>query len=147
MDFVGERCRETRRVAPARAAVTYSDEEALVERDGAARIGGTDRRRAHVLGLPCQVSVSTSGCLWQGQDPAVQRAVDRPSSHRPPVSASPPTQCRRSPQLSGIALYRSYLYLIMLIETVPRATGEEHVTWVREAVAPQLTAALDELGG
>ncbi|WP_151475697.1 phosphotransferase family protein [Streptomyces albicerus] len=45
-----------------------------------------------------------------------------------------------------LALYRSYLYLIMLIETVPRATEDEHVAWVRERVAPELTAALDELG-
>ncbi|MGW0821347.1 phosphotransferase family protein [Streptomyces sp. NPDC002845] len=46
-----------------------------------------------------------------------------------------------------LALYRSYLYLIMLIETVPRALGDDHVAWVRERVAPELTAALDELGG
>lgn len=44
-----------------------------------------------------------------------------------------------------LALYRSYLYLIMLIETVPRAMGDDHVTWVREAVAPELVAALDEI--
>ena len=45
------------------------------------------------------------------------------------------------------ALYRSYLYLIMLIETVPRAADDEDVAWRREAVVPQLTAALAELGG
>jgi aminoglycoside phosphotransferase (APT) family kinase protein len=45
-----------------------------------------------------------------------------------------------------LALYRSYLYLIMLTETVPRAPGAEHVAWVRDRVAPELTAALDELG-
>ncbi|UUU26652.1 phosphotransferase family protein [Streptomyces sp. DSM 40750] len=44
------------------------------------------------------------------------------------------------------ALYRSYLYLIMLVEVVPRALDDGHVAWRREAVAPQLTAALDELG-
>ncbi|WP_369251362.1 phosphotransferase family protein [Streptomyces sp. R41] len=44
-----------------------------------------------------------------------------------------------------LALYRSYLYLIMLVETVPRAPGAERVAWVREAVAPELLAALDEL--
>lgn len=43
------------------------------------------------------------------------------------------------------ALYRSYLYLIMLIEVVPRAMDEGQVAWRREAVGPQLTAALDEL--
>ncbi|MEV0222811.1 phosphotransferase [Streptomyces sp. NPDC050704] len=45
-----------------------------------------------------------------------------------------------------LALYRSYLYLIMLTETVPRASGPEQVSWVRERVTPELTAALDELG-
>ncbi|MFF4534868.1 hypothetical protein [Streptomyces aureus] len=44
------------------------------------------------------------------------------------------------------ALYRSYLYLIMMVETVPRAYGGERVARVRETVAPLLTAALDEIG-
>ncbi|WP_338145680.1 aminoglycoside phosphotransferase family protein [Streptomyces scabichelini] len=44
-----------------------------------------------------------------------------------------------------LALYRSYLYLIMLIEAVPRAMGAEDVSWRREVVSPELTAALDEL--
>ncbi|WP_209441162.1 hypothetical protein [Streptomyces aureus] len=34
----------------------------------------------------------------------------------------------------------------MIVETVPRAYGGEHVAWVRETVAPLLTAALDEIG-
>jgi aminoglycoside phosphotransferase (APT) family kinase protein len=46
-----------------------------------------------------------------------------------------------------LALYRSYLYLIMLVETVPRAPGDERVAWVRKVVAPLLTAALDEIAG
>lgn len=50
------------------------------------------------------------------------------------------------PARQRLALYRSYLYLIMLVETVPRASGDERVAWVREAVGPQLTAALAELG-
>ncbi|WP_105969630.1 phosphotransferase family protein [Streptomyces geranii] len=44
--------------------------------------------------------------------------------------------CRR------LALYRAYLYLIMLTEVVPRATGEE---WVREVVGPALMEALEDL--
>ncbi|MHB9857326.1 phosphotransferase family protein [Streptomyces sp. YIM S03343] len=44
-----------------------------------------------------------------------------------------------------LALYRAYLYLIMLIETVPRAVGEDAERWVRERVAPELLSALDEL--
>ncbi|GGV64509.1 phosphotransferase [Streptomyces griseoloalbus] len=44
-----------------------------------------------------------------------------------------------------LALYRAYLYLIMLTETIPRAAGDEHDRWVQEAVAPELGAALDEI--
>jgi aminoglycoside phosphotransferase (APT) family kinase protein len=49
-----------------------------------------------------------------------------------------------APARQRLALYRGYLYLIMLIETVPRAPGGEQVARVREAVAPELVAALDE---
>ncbi|GAA2562359.1 aminoglycoside phosphotransferase family protein [Streptomyces levis] len=49
------------------------------------------------------------------------------------------------PACLRLALYRAYLYLIMLTETVPRAAGEEQRRWVREAVAPELVAALDEI--
>lgn len=41
-----------------------------------------------------------------------------------------------------IALYRCYLYLIMLIEVVPRGTTGEHLTWVREYAGARLEAAL-----
>ncbi|NEE20170.1 aminoglycoside phosphotransferase family protein [Streptomyces sp. SID7499] len=44
-----------------------------------------------------------------------------------------------------LALYRAYLYLIMLTETVPREAGEEQRRWVGERVAPELAAALDEI--
>ncbi|MFE1796488.1 phosphotransferase family protein [Streptomyces sp. NPDC059517] len=49
------------------------------------------------------------------------------------------------PARRRLALYRSYLYLIMLTETVPRAMGAEHDTWLRDAVAPELVGTLDEL--
>jgi aminoglycoside phosphotransferase (APT) family kinase protein len=42
-----------------------------------------------------------------------------------------------------LALYRCYLYLIMLIEVVPRGTAGEHLAWVRDFTGPRLTAALD----
>ncbi|NUS10059.1 MAG: aminoglycoside phosphotransferase family protein, partial [Streptomyces sp.] len=42
-----------------------------------------------------------------------------------------------------LALYRCYLYLIMLVEVVPRATAGEHLAWVRDVIGPRLTAALD----
>ncbi|WP_230534808.1 phosphotransferase family protein [Streptomyces griseomycini] len=44
-----------------------------------------------------------------------------------------------------LALYRAYLYLIMIVETVPRAPGGDHERWVRDAVGPELEAALDEM--
>lgn len=44
-----------------------------------------------------------------------------------------------------LALYRAYLYLIMLTETVPRAVDDERERWVQSAVAPELVAALDEI--
>lgn len=44
-----------------------------------------------------------------------------------------------------LALYRAYLYLIMLTETVPRAVGDDQNRWVQEAVAPELVAALTEI--
>jgi aminoglycoside phosphotransferase (APT) family kinase protein len=50
-----------------------------------------------------------------------------------------------SPARLRLALYRAYLYLIMLTETVPRAVGEEQERWVQQAVAPELVAALDEI--
>lgn len=42
-----------------------------------------------------------------------------------------------------IALYRCYLYLIMLVEVVPRRTEGEHLAWVRDFTGPRLCAALD----
>ncbi|MGW1273338.1 phosphotransferase family protein [Streptomyces sp. NPDC002491] len=44
-----------------------------------------------------------------------------------------------------LALYRAYLYLIMLVETIPREVGADHERWTQEAVAPELVAALDEI--
>lgn len=49
------------------------------------------------------------------------------------------------PARRRLALYRSYLYLIMLTETIPRDMGDEHDAWLRDTVAPELVAALDEL--
>jgi len=43
------------------------------------------------------------------------------------------------------ALYRAYLYLIMLTEQVPRKADEGHRRWAREHVAPQLLCALREM--
>ncbi|MFZ4142197.1 phosphotransferase family protein [Streptomyces griseoincarnatus] len=45
-----------------------------------------------------------------------------------------------------LALYRAYLDLIMLTETVPRAVGAEDARRVRERVGPHLVATLGEIG-
>ncbi|MGN5633276.1 phosphotransferase family protein [Streptomyces sp. AC154] len=44
-----------------------------------------------------------------------------------------------------LALYRSYLYLIMLVETVPRKADGEQLAWTWQEVAPRLEAALGEV--
>ncbi|MGW2846589.1 phosphotransferase family protein [Streptomyces sp. NPDC001274] len=44
-----------------------------------------------------------------------------------------------------LALYRAYLYLIMLVEVEPRQAGEADLTWVRSHVGPQLVAALEDV--
>ncbi|MFE5894523.1 phosphotransferase family protein [Streptomyces sp. NPDC056462] len=44
-----------------------------------------------------------------------------------------------------LALYRSYLYLIMLTETIPRAADPARRRRVHDTVAPELVAALTEI--
>ncbi|NEB02665.1 aminoglycoside phosphotransferase family protein [Streptomyces sp. SID13726] len=44
-----------------------------------------------------------------------------------------------------LALYRAYLDLIMITETIPRAYDADRVRWVQETVGPDLVAALDEI--
>ena len=50
-------------------------------------------------------------------------------------------------ETSGIrlALYRAYLYLIMLIEAEPRGFGERQREWLSQRVVPALTTELDIL--
>ncbi|GAA3985023.1 aminoglycoside phosphotransferase family protein [Streptomyces plumbiresistens] len=50
-----------------------------------------------------------------------------------------------APARLRLALYRAYLYLIMLAETVPRAVDADKERWVQEVVAPELVAALEEI--
>ncbi len=44
-----------------------------------------------------------------------------------------------------LALYRCYLYLIMLVETVPRRAPQEDLDWAWTQVAPQLESALADV--
>ncbi|MCI3274208.1 phosphotransferase family protein [Streptomyces cylindrosporus] len=50
-----------------------------------------------------------------------------------------------APARVRLALYRAYLYLIMLTETVPRAVDQEKERWVQAVVAPELVFALEEV--
>nr|WSW67793.1 aminoglycoside phosphotransferase family protein [Streptomyces sp. NBC_00995] len=45
-----------------------------------------------------------------------------------------------------VALYRAYLYLIMLVEAVPRKASAEQWEWTWNEVAPRLETALDHVG-
>ncbi|WP_155054309.1 phosphotransferase family protein [Streptomyces blattellae] len=108
----------------------------LVDRStGAARIGGLIDGERMFWGDPLAdfVSLALLGDIRKDEDflagyrEAGGRAVfDTPARLR-------------------LALYRSYLYLIMHTETVPRATGEEHDGWIQTVVAPELLLALDEI--
>ncbi|WP_129841830.1 aminoglycoside phosphotransferase family protein [Streptomyces sp. RFCAC02] len=50
-----------------------------------------------------------------------------------------------APARARMAFYRAYLYLIMLVESVPRAYPPERTAYTVERVTPHLTAALDVL--
>lgn len=50
-----------------------------------------------------------------------------------------------APARLRLALYRAYLYLIMLTETNPRAVDVDQERWVQARVAPELVIALDEI--
>ncbi|MBA2810793.1 aminoglycoside phosphotransferase family protein [Streptomyces sp. KM273126] len=109
----------------------------LVERDGAPRVGGLIDGERMFWGDPLADFVSLALLGNIEDDPEFLTGYQEAGGQVEFTSTA----------RQRLALYRSYLYLIMLTETVPRAAGDEHVGWVREVVAPQLTAALDELGG
>ncbi len=50
-----------------------------------------------------------------------------------------------APARLRLALYRTYLYLIMVAETVPRAVDADQDRWVQETVVPELVTALKEI--
>ncbi|WP_435281019.1 phosphotransferase family protein [Streptomyces koelreuteriae] len=108
----------------------------LVDRsDGAARVGGLIDGERMVWGDPLAEFVSLALLGDIKEDEAFLSGY-RESGGR--AGFDTPARLR-------LALYRAYLYLIMLTETVPREAGEDQVRWVRQAVAPELLAALDEI--
>ncbi|MGW0867264.1 phosphotransferase family protein [Streptomyces sp. NPDC002611] len=108
----------------------------LVDRsDGAARVGGLIDGERMFWGDPLAEFVSLALLGDIKEDEAFLSGY-RESGGR--ADFDTPARLR-------LALYRAYLYLIMLTETVPRETGEDQMRWVRQAVAPELLAALDEI--
>ncbi|MEU3888814.1 aminoglycoside phosphotransferase family protein [Streptomyces sp. NPDC029041] len=108
----------------------------LVDRaDGAARVGGLIDGERMFWGDPLADFVSLA-LLGDIRNDGEFLAGYREAGGR--VRFDTPARLR-------LALYRSYLYLIMLTETIPRRVGEEQERWVQERVAPELLAALDEI--
>ncbi|MEU0167569.1 aminoglycoside phosphotransferase family protein [Streptomyces iakyrus] len=108
----------------------------LVDRaDGAARIGGLIDGERMFWGDPLADFVSLA-LLGDIRNDGEFLAGYREAGGR--VRFDTPARLR-------LALYRAYLYLIMLTETIPRRVGEEQERWVQERVAPELLAALDEI--
>ncbi|MFB6847394.1 phosphotransferase family protein [Streptomyces sp. NPDC056373] len=109
----------------------------LVDRvDGRARIGGLIDGERMFWGDPLAdfVSLALLGDIRKDED---FLAGYREAGGRARFDA---------PARRRLALYRAYLYLIMITETVPREAGQEQQCWVQETVAPELVAALDEMG-
>jgi aminoglycoside phosphotransferase (APT) family kinase protein len=108
----------------------------LVDRaDGAVRIGGLIDGERMFWGDPLADFVSLA-LLGDIRNDGEFLAGYREAGGR--VRFDTPARLR-------LALYRAYLYLIMLTETIPRRVGEEQERWVGERVAPELLAALDEI--
>lgn len=108
----------------------------LVERaDGAARIGGLIDGERMFWGDPLADFVSLA-LLGDIRTDEAFLAGYREEGGRAEFDV--PARLR-------YALYRAYLYLIMLSETVPREMGEGDRRWRQEAVAPELLAALTEI--
>ncbi|MEV6105032.1 aminoglycoside phosphotransferase family protein [Streptomyces sp. NPDC051940] len=61
-------------------------------------------------------------------------------------AAGSPLRFTRSVR-TRLALYSAYLYLIMLVESIPRRHSQEQRDWARRVVAPLLVGAVGELSG
>ncbi|WP_406147030.1 phosphotransferase family protein [Streptomyces sp. NBC_01012] len=104
---------------------------------GARRIGGIVDGERMFWGDPVADLVSTS--LFGDPETDVDFLAGYAAATGSPLVFTPSVHRR-------LALCRSYLYLIMLTETVPRGAGPEAVEATWNAVAPRLVAALDALG-
>ncbi|HWU04924.1 MAG TPA: aminoglycoside phosphotransferase family protein [Streptomyces sp.] len=104
---------------------------------GARRIGGIIDGERMFWGDPLADLVSTS--LFGDPETDLDFLAGHAAATGAPIVFTPSVRRR-------IDLCRSYLYLIMLTETVPRGTGPEELARTWEEVAPRLVAALERLG-
>ncbi|MFJ8858720.1 phosphotransferase family protein [Streptomyces sp. NPDC102451] len=103
---------------------------------GARRIGGIVDGERMFWGDPVADLVSTS--LFGDPETDPDFLTGYAAATGAPLVFTPSVRRR-------LGLYRSYLYLIMLTETVPRGAGPDAVEWTWKEVAPRLVAALEEL--
>lgn len=104
---------------------------------GARRIGGVIDGERMFWGDPVAdfVSLALFGDMEQDEDFLAGYGESAPGG---PVEFDASLRLR-------LALYRAYLYLIMLVETVPRQASGEQLEWTWNEVAPRLEAALGEV--
>nr|WP_307128894.1 aminoglycoside phosphotransferase family protein [Streptomyces sp. B1I3] len=103
---------------------------------GARRIGGVVDGERMFWGDPVAELVSTS--LFGDPEADHDFLAGYADAAGGPLAFTPSVRLR-------LALYRSYLYLIMLIETVPRGVPADALEWTSAEVAPRLSAALAEV--
>ncbi|WP_406452977.1 aminoglycoside phosphotransferase family protein [Streptomyces sp. NBC_00876] len=104
---------------------------------GARRIGGIIDGERMFWGDPVAdfVSLALFGDMAEDKDFLAGYGASAPGG---PVEFDGSVRLR-------LALYRAYLYLIMLVETVPRGTEGADLEWTWNEVAPRLEAALGEV--
>jgi aminoglycoside phosphotransferase (APT) family kinase protein len=113
------------------------DGNILVDSDGAGspRIGGLIDAERAFWGDPLAEFVSLALLADINDDPAFLAGYRDAGG---PASLDASSRIR-------LALYRAYLYLIMLIEAEPRGFGPAQREWLERRVAPALTTALEVL--
>ncbi|MFC8230853.1 phosphotransferase family protein [Streptomyces sp. NPDC057287] len=103
---------------------------------GGRRIGGIIDGERMFWGDPVADLVSTN--LFGDPEADPDFLAGYASAAGEPIAFTPSVRIR-------LNLYRSYLYLIMLTETVPRGAGADALALTWKEVAPRLVTALDEL--
>ena len=111
------------------------DGNILIDLDSTPRIGGIIDAERAFWGDPLADFASLALLGDIQQDKAFLSGY-REAGGRAKLDASSPIR---------LALYRSYLYLIMIVEAAPRGYDSPHREWLNHHVAPALAAELDLL--